>query len=261
MSDKEKSKISSMGVLRFSFFMLFSGLFFFSMGVFVGKNWSDRQSLSDTKTQKTDKVTKKEFFKQEKKSHSGTKKIADKTDREAGNNEGNKKERNKKDKKGMKHPKRVQRETGTGPVGSSTQASYTSIGPPRARRNSVEKEEGPDLNLGVLPKGQGRLSYDREMVSSQMELKPKKKLLSYTIQVAAYKTEGEAKKHTRDLIDRGFPAFSLEKTIGGKKWFRVNIGSFKTKKEAFRYGKALKKQTWIKKSFVRKVVHPVTGND
>ena len=57
------------------------------------------------------------------------------------------------------------------------------------------------------------------------------------------------------LREKGFPAFFLEKKVKGKIWFRVNIGSFKKKKRARKYEKALKRQTWIKESMIRRVLN------
>lgn len=82
---------------------------------------------------------------------------------------------------------------------------------------------------------------------------PKPTAIEYTVQVASYKTEGEAENHSEQLIDKGFPAFPVKAIINGTDWYRVSIGSFKNKKQAIKYQKALTKQAVIKNSYVRKI--------
>ena len=73
------------------------------------------------------------------------------------------------------------------------------------------------------------------------------------MQVAAYKTEAEAEKHSQKLIDKGFPAFPVKALINKKVWYRVSVGSFKTRKAAMKYNKALLKQAVVKDSIVQKI--------
>ena len=253
-----KGKLTVSGVLRFSFLIFFSGLFFFSMGVFIGKKWSDRQyvfesegKISDRKVRgKISRKKKKVFFE---KSKTGIAK------------------RKKKEKRFKKVESGISKNSVENPV----QTSYTSVGPSKILSVESLGTEGSDSDLLILPKNQfpvygtkGVFSPSSHEASisttdKKFSLKPDKKIKdrisSYTIQVAAYKTKEEAWEHTQNLVDKGFPAFLMEKDLGDKQWFRVNIGSFKTKKEALRYEKALKRQTWIKKSFIRRISRPVEG--
>lgn len=82
---------------------------------------------------------------------------------------------------------------------------------------------------------------------------PKPESIHYTVQVAAYKTIQEAEKHSQKLIDKGFPAFPVQALIKGQEWYRVSIGSFKNRKQAMKYEKALKKQAVVKSTFVQKI--------
>lgn len=77
--------------------------------------------------------------------------------------------------------------------------------------------------------------------------------IEYTVQVAAYKTMGEAESHSQKLIDKGFPAFPVKATIDGGDWYRVSIGSFKNRTQAMKYEEALKKQSFVKSTFVQKI--------
>lgn len=82
---------------------------------------------------------------------------------------------------------------------------------------------------------------------------PKPKSIEYTVQVASYKTMGEAEEHSQKLIDKGFPAFPVKAVVKGNTWFRVSIGSFKNRKQAIKYQKNLKKEAVVKNSIVQKV--------
>lgn len=82
---------------------------------------------------------------------------------------------------------------------------------------------------------------------------PKPETIEYTVQVAAYKTLDEAERHSQKLIDKGFPAFPVKAMIKGDLWYRVSIGSFKNRKQAMKYEKALKKQAVVTNTFVQKI--------
>lgn len=82
---------------------------------------------------------------------------------------------------------------------------------------------------------------------------PKPSRIEFTVQVAAYKTINEAESHSQKLIDKGFPAFPVRAIINGAEWYRVSIGSFKTREQAVKYEKALQKQSIVKSTFVQKI--------
>ncbi len=82
---------------------------------------------------------------------------------------------------------------------------------------------------------------------------PKPSSIEFTVQVAAYKTMNEAESHSQKLIDKGFPAFPVKAIINGSDWYRVSIGSFKTREQAVKYEKALQKQSIVKSTFVQKI--------
>lgn len=54
----------------------------------------------------------------------------------------------------------------------------------------------------------------------------------FTVQVAAFNNEGEAKKRATDLKDKGYSAFYVPANVKGKTWYRVSVGLFATEKEA-----------------------------
>ncbi len=63
----------------------------------------------------------------------------------------------------------------------------------------------------------------------------------YTVQVASFPQEAKAVKLTNELMAKGYPAFMKSAQIAGRgTWYRVRVGSFKTRADARRYGEALK---------------------
>lgn len=142
--------------------------------------------------------------------------------------------------------------------------------------NAVKGDERiaiPDSNLDdeevsqTEAEAQALASPDREKVIGQKKIrKAKRKMASvrqptmpaptqveYTVQVAAYKTMGEAENHAQKLIDKGFPAFPVKAMIDGQEWYRVSIGSFKSRHQAVNYERNLKKQAVVKNTFVQKI--------
>jgi septal ring-binding cell division protein DamX len=54
----------------------------------------------------------------------------------------------------------------------------------------------------------------------------------FTIQIASYPSESEAQKKADELKKLNFEAFYTPATIKGQTWFRVNVGTYATSKEA-----------------------------
>lgn len=77
--------------------------------------------------------------------------------------------------------------------------------------------------------------------------------VEFTVQVASYPTMEAAKSHAEELVKKGFPAFPVEASVGGKVWFRVSVGSFKTQREATTYRAQLINQTSVPSAIVQKI--------
>lgn len=75
----------------------------------------------------------------------------------------------------------------------------------------------------------------------------------FTVQVSAYTKEPDAVEHTKALKDKGFSAFYIPATVGGTTWFRVNVGLYSTSKEAQDYMKKIVGAD-IKSAIVKKIV-------
>lgn len=76
----------------------------------------------------------------------------------------------------------------------------------------------------------------------------------YTVQIRASQKEEEANKIVETLVSKGYPAFIKVAKIPGKgTWFRIRIGTFKTRGEAELYGDSLRKHNPDIKSVLIKV--------
>lgn len=76
----------------------------------------------------------------------------------------------------------------------------------------------------------------------------------FSVQVAAYATEGEAKNHAAGLKEKGYNAFYLSRTENGKTWFRVLVGLFNTESSARQFRAQFMKEANTKDAFVKKIV-------
>lgn len=76
----------------------------------------------------------------------------------------------------------------------------------------------------------------------------------YTVQIAAYPSEGEAQKTSAGLKEKGFSAFYVPAKVKDKTWYRVSVGLFPTSEEADEYRKKLDKEG-ITKTIVQKVTN------
>ena len=73
----------------------------------------------------------------------------------------------------------------------------------------------------------------------------------YTIQVASYNSEDDAKDFAEELKSRGYPAFITQGGVPGRgTWYRVRVGKFKTVREARLFAYGLKGQEREIQSFL-----------
>ena len=76
----------------------------------------------------------------------------------------------------------------------------------------------------------------------------------YTVQVASYADEKEAKEHAAGLKGKGWNAFYLPATVSGKTWFRVLVGLFNNDKSAKEFRAQFMKESNTKSAIVQKIV-------
>ena len=71
----------------------------------------------------------------------------------------------------------------------------------------------------------------------------------WAVQVSASQSYTHAKELKDVLKNKGFPAYLTEATVKGKKWYRVRLGFYSTKKEAVEVGKRIASEFKIKHSW------------
>lgn len=234
---KRKGKESKLNVVLTAVLVIFVCLLSFSIGVISGKGWSDR----DYKVKHI-----------EQDSHL---KMALEDDAPIGD-EMTEKEVELLTKKALAEAKAQQ------PAMEEPQRQVASTAD-KPQKPEVKEDKEDKIPLGreastamADEKKEAVKSVKKERKISSLIPKPstpKPTSIEYTVQVAAYKTMEEAEGHSQKLIDKGFPAFPVKAMIKGNDWYRVSIGSFKTRKQAMKYEKALKKQAMVKSTFVQKI--------
>lgn len=76
---------------------------------------------------------------------------------------------------------------------------------------------------------------------------------TYTVQVAAYPSAEEAEKMVSTLGARGYKGRAVEAEVNGRKWYRVQVGTFENFKEADTYKKEIMEQNRLTSALVQKV--------
>ncbi len=77
----------------------------------------------------------------------------------------------------------------------------------------------------------------------------------FTVQIASYATEDEAKKQANELKEKGYSAFYVPAQVKGKSWYRVSVGLFATEDEAKNYRKEFSAKSKIENSIIQKIVN------
>lgn len=76
----------------------------------------------------------------------------------------------------------------------------------------------------------------------------------YTVQVASYATEKEAKTHAANLKWQGYSAFYIPARVKGKTWYRVSVGLFANQKSATNFRADFIKQSGVKTAIIQKII-------
>lgn len=76
----------------------------------------------------------------------------------------------------------------------------------------------------------------------------------YTVQVASYATETEAKEQASKLTAKGYSAFYVPAEVSGKTWYRVSVGLFADQKSATNYRTELLATQAVASAIVQKIV-------
>lgn len=76
----------------------------------------------------------------------------------------------------------------------------------------------------------------------------------YTVQVASYPDEAQAKNHAAELKGKGWNAFYIPAEIQGKTWYRVSVGLFTSAKTAGEFRKEFQKESNVATAIVQKII-------
>lgn len=76
----------------------------------------------------------------------------------------------------------------------------------------------------------------------------------YTVQVASYAEENEARSHAAELKGKGWNAFYIPAEIKGRTWYRVSVGLFSTSGSAQNFRQELMKEANISSAIIQKIV-------
>jgi cell division protein FtsN len=76
----------------------------------------------------------------------------------------------------------------------------------------------------------------------------------YTVQVASYATETEAKEQAAKLASKGFSAFYVPAEVNSKTWYRVSVGLFSDQKSASNYRTELLATQAVSSAIVQKII-------
>ncbi|MEK6774372.1 MAG: SPOR domain-containing protein [Bdellovibrionota bacterium] len=77
----------------------------------------------------------------------------------------------------------------------------------------------------------------------------------FTVQVASFGTEDEAKKRANELKENGYSAFYVPAQVKGKSWYRVSVGLFATENEAKDYKKEFSSKSKIESAIIQKIAN------
>lgn len=77
----------------------------------------------------------------------------------------------------------------------------------------------------------------------------------YTVQVASYPDETQAKNHAADLKGKGWNAFYIPAEVSGKMWYRVSVGLFTSAKSATNFRREFQKESQVATAIVQKIVN------
>lgn len=77
----------------------------------------------------------------------------------------------------------------------------------------------------------------------------------FTVQVASYPDETQARDHAATLKSSGWNAFYIPADIQGKKWFRVSVGLFTSAKSAGEFRTDFMKESKVQTAIVQKIVN------
>ena len=75
----------------------------------------------------------------------------------------------------------------------------------------------------------------------------------YTVQVASYIEENDAQAMAEELREKGYSAFYIPTEVRGQTWYRVSVGLFNSQSEAVSYRGRLAREPELGSAFVQRI--------
>ncbi len=122
-------------------------------------------------------------------------------------------------------------------------ATVTHTTPPAAKL----REHNPAVTVAAKPVVESRIPTSLPKDVGQYQ--PTR----FTVQVASYTDEGEAKKMATDLKGQGYGAFYVPALVKGKTYYRVSVGQFATQQEASLFRAELVEKAKVGSAIVQKI--------
>jgi septal ring-binding cell division protein DamX len=139
-----------------------------------------------------------------------------------------------------------------------------SVKKPDVKKMNVVKDEIAEVSKRIA-KGQAEVvstAHKNRIPSSLPKEVAGSSIGKYTVQVSSYPSEKEAVDHAQELKDKGLSAFSVKADVNGKTWYRVCLGKFDNRKAALEYRTKVMQEAELKSAIVQKIVPEVkVSND
>ena len=255
--------------------VFFISLFAFSIGTFVGKKYSDNQhqlsSLEPSKTAQREVASVHETGTSEKVgSAMSDDEIAKLAEEFVTDDQGEKADAGHGEDghgavaahgdvhgtpaaaatKGHDEPKA---KTETATKGHSAPTATTATNKPSAVAQELAAGKTPAAGYEAKPAAAPTAAKENRVPSSLPKDVAQYAVGKFTVQVAAYGDEAEAKKMATDLKAKGYSAFYIPANVKGKTWYRVSVGQFATQKEAQNYRGELVTNANLSSAMVQKI--------
>ncbi len=113
----------------------------------------------------------------------------------------------------------------------STQHSKNESGKAERKVASAAERVAKDLP----PSAENMKNSESRVPASLPAMVAERTVGKFTVQVSSYKTEEEAKRTAEGLKSKGYVAFYVAAPVSGVTWYRVSVGAFATRQEAIDY--------------------------
>lgn len=123
---------------------------------------------------------------------------------------------------------------------------------PLDQAKSLAETKAPTESKPVAPPAQDK---DTRIPSSLPPDVAQYSVGKFTVQIASYKSEEEAKKRADDMKLRGYGAFHFPAQVRGETWYRVGVGLFPTEEDAKNYRKEFSEKSKLPDTVIQKIVN------